>query len=125
MYDSLIDLLSGSLLSYFFKEEIMINEALRLLRVFNEVKLKELSQKMEISVSYLSEIENGKKKPSLEIIQKYADVFNLKASEILFFSEKIQTNNPKTQVKSIISRKLIEFLISVENEGSKEVLVKQ
>ncbi|NRX73843.1 transcriptional regulator with XRE-family HTH domain [Clostridium beijerinckii] len=40
----------------------MINESLRLLRVFHDLKAIDLAKKLSISQSYLSEIENGKKK---------------------------------------------------------------
>ena len=51
----------------------MINEALTLLRILHDIKAKDLALKLDISPSYLSEIETGKKKPSLEILNKYAD----------------------------------------------------
>ena len=66
---------------------IKIGEALRLLRVFHDFKAKEFAKIIEISPSYFSEIESGKKQPSLDIIGRYAKVFNTKPSAILFFSE--------------------------------------
>ena len=47
----------------------------------------ELAARLGISKSYLSEIESGKKAPSVEIIERYASEFQIPASSILFFSE--------------------------------------
>ena len=64
-----------------------LNQALRLIRVFHDQSLSELSKQMNISVGYLSEIESGKKNPSLDVISKYAKVFHTTESAILFFAE--------------------------------------
>jgi DNA-binding XRE family transcriptional regulator len=47
----------------------------------------ELAPKLEISRPYLCEIENGKKKPTLELIYKYSEVFGIKPHLILQFAE--------------------------------------
>ncbi|MFC1754422.1 helix-turn-helix transcriptional regulator [Thermoproteota archaeon] len=62
----------------------MINESLRLIRVFHDLRTTELAKKLDISPSYLSEIENGKKSPSMELLKKYSVVFKVSASSILF-----------------------------------------
>ena len=40
----------------------MLSDALRLIRVFHDLKQQDLADRLEISKSYLSEIENGQKK---------------------------------------------------------------
>ena len=50
----------------------MIGETLRYLRVFNDYTMVELSEKLELSQSYISEIESGRKQPTLQVINKYA-----------------------------------------------------
>lgn len=89
----------------------MINEALRLLRVFNDKKASDLAKELGISAAYLSEIEKGKKKPSIDIIEKYAKAFKTKPSAILFFSEKI----PPGKTKRKIADNIIYFLKFIEN----------
>jgi transcriptional regulator with XRE-family HTH domain len=98
----------------------MINQALRLLRVFNDIKSKEMALSLDISPSYLSEIENGKKVPSLTLINKYAKIFETTPSSILFFSEKIEKEGPN-HFKSLIAKKTIDFLMSIESENTKEI----
>ena len=47
-----------------------MGEALRLLRIFNGYKSAELAKKLELSQSYVSELENGKKQPTMEVLDK-------------------------------------------------------
>ena len=94
----------------------MINEALRLLRVFHDIKSKDLAFKLGISPSYLSEIENSKKEPKLKLLRKYADVFNTTPSSILFFAEDIESEQKNSNFKKIIIKKTINFLQTIENQ---------
>ena len=94
----------------------MLGEALRLLRVFNDMKANELSVLLGISPNYLSEIEKGKKKPSLDVIKKYGNVFKIKPSAILFFSEELEGGKKKKILpRKWIAEKLIKFLKAIEN----------
>ncbi|MCH7778018.1 MAG: helix-turn-helix transcriptional regulator [Gemmatimonadetes bacterium] len=96
----------------------MLSEALRLIRVFHDVKQNELAVRLGISNSYLSEIESGKKAPSVEIIEKYASEFQIPASSILFFSEQLgdlsSGHDMADKVRGAIARKVINFLNIVE-----------
>ena len=88
----------------------MLNEALRLIRVFHDLNQKDLADKLEISNSYLSEIESGKKTPTLEVIEKYSEVFNMPSSSILFFSENLDSGGKSEKTKRSISNKVIKIL---------------
>lgn len=77
----------------------MIGETLRLLRIFNDYTMTEMAQKIGLSQSYLSELESGKKKPSLEIIEKYANAFEMKPSTLLLFSESLEKDEIENQDK--------------------------
>ncbi len=96
----------------------MLSETLRLLRVFHDIKQNELAEKIEISKSYISELENGNRTPSLEVIQKYSDFFKIPISSIMFFSENLEdAKNKKSmgvRAKSAIATKVIKFLQLVE-----------
>lgn len=96
----------------------MLPEALRLMRVFHDVKQNELAARLGISKSYLSEIESGKKAPSIEIIEKYASEFQIPASSILFFSEKLGDQSTDHEAadkgRGVIARKVLNFLKIVE-----------
>ena len=55
----------------------MIGDVLKRMRIIYGYKAKDLSSELGVSASYLSEIENNKKQPSLELLQKYADIFGI------------------------------------------------
>ena len=65
----------------------MLSEVLRLLRITQDLSIKELSQKMKTSPSYISEIERGVKKPSLKMLDRYSKVMGIDKSTILYFQE--------------------------------------
>ena len=64
-----------------------IKTILKALRKFNRMTQAELAPKLEISRPYLCEIEKGGKKPTLELIYKYSEVFKIKPYLILQFAE--------------------------------------
>ena len=96
----------------------MLSEALRLLRVFHDLKQKDLAGKIGVTNTYISEIENDNRTPSLETLEKYADFFNIPLSSILFFAEQIEKNeaNPKriARAQNAIAEKIISFLQIIE-----------
>jgi len=69
----------------------MLNDALRLIRVFHDMKQSDLAEKLGVSASYLSEVEKAKKSATLDLVQKYAEFFRIPVSSIMLFSEKIDT----------------------------------
>lgn len=98
----------------------MISEALRLIRVFHDLKQGELAKRLGISSSYLSEIEKGHKKPSLELIEKYAAEFQMPASSILFFAERVEDAESGERIRHAIASKAIALLKMVEERTDHE-----
>lgn len=54
-----------------------VGEVLRLLRIARDLSISDLSEKAQISKSYITEIEKGKKKPSEKIIKNYSQGLNI------------------------------------------------
>ena len=96
----------------------MINEALRLLRVFHDLKQFEMAEKLGISKSYISEIEKGTKSPSLDLIERYATEFNIPTSSIMFFAEKIPMAKDGGKAKAKIASKVLDILKFVERKAN-------
>ena len=61
----------------------MIGDVLKRTRAIYGLKATEMSELLEISKSYLSEIENNKKKPSLELLEKYSKIYGIKLSSLI------------------------------------------
>lgn len=91
-----------------------LNEALRLVRVFHDKKIKELAEELNVSPSYITDIEKGNKKPSLELINKYASVFQTTSSALLFFAEELDEEKDRGRCKIAIRNYMLKFLKAVE-----------
>ena len=89
----------------------MIHKALKVIRQFHEMQQAELSVKLNISKPYLSELESGKKPISSELLNKYAEIFNIPASSLVFFSEKInKENNIPQKFRHMFASQIIEIM---------------
>ncbi len=59
-------------------------EKLRVLRKHHGLTMEELALKMGLTThSHISNVETGKKKPSLDFVLKVADVFNVSLDQLL------------------------------------------
>jgi len=86
----------------------MIGDVLKRTRAIYGFKATEMSKLLEISKSYLSEIENNKKKPSLELLEKYSNIYEIKLSSLILLSEDYddakKNNKGEVFVKNIMLR---------------------
>lgn len=99
----------------------MIHKALKNIRQFHNIKQSELSVKLGISNSYLSEIESGKKSPNLELLSKYSEIFDIPVSSLLFFSESLESNDKKLSSRfqkksSKLIIRLLEWSNTIEQQ---------
>ena len=98
----------------------MIHDALRLIRVFHELKQFELAEKLGVSKSHISEIEKGNKSPSLDLVRRYAIEFKLPVSSIMFFAEELPNARSGDEVRLKIAGKVIDILRFVERKADAE-----
>lgn len=96
----------------------MIGEALRLIRVYHDLKQKELAEQLGISASYLSEIEKEHKDPSLDLIQRYSDLFGIPKSAIMFFAESVGEGNAD-RARALVAGKMVGLLQFLETRLDK------
>lgn len=96
----------------------MTGEVLRLLRIFNNIKASDLANQLGISKSYLSEIEHDKKKPSIDIIEKYAELMNVKPSTVLLFSEALDEDSDcNKNASQTVAKAAVKWLRILEKAG--------
>lgn len=87
----------------------MIGEVLQRMRKIYGYKAVEMSEKLGISNSYLSEIENNKKKPSLDLLEVYSNVFEIKVSSLILMSEKLD-NTSNNHSDDFIRKTMIKMI---------------
>ena len=98
----------------------MIGEALKLIRTIKGYKAKDIAEKMDISSSYLSQIETGAKKPTFEFLEKYAEAVGERPSTILFFDEEYSNaaSKPITALTRPAIMKMLRSLAKGEEENA-------
>lgn len=93
---------------------LMLGEALRLIRVYHDLKQVQVAERLGISTSYLSEIEKSRKMPTLDIIQRYSNVFGIPVSSIMFFAEKVEGGDSYDRAKSFVAGKMVGLMQFLE-----------
>ena len=66
----------------------MLGIVLKALRVTNNMSIKEAVQKLDVSSTFVAQIESGNKKIPLNTFNKYANAFNIPKSLIMAIEEK-------------------------------------
>jgi transcriptional regulator with XRE-family HTH domain len=88
-----------------------LGKILKHIRVFNDLTQLELSKKLNISRSYISEIESGKKIPTLEVLKDYSVNFKIALSAIMLFAENYEEKiNFKNTIKKGLTGTALKFL---------------
>ncbi len=99
---------------------MIINDALRLIRIYHNLNLSEAAERLGLSKSYLSEIENHHKKVSLDVLEKYAECFSMPLSSIMFFAEHqsnsdVIQNSPRTYIASK-TIKMLDWIATITSQ---------
>jgi DNA-binding XRE family transcriptional regulator len=74
----------------------------------------------------LSEIESGKKTPSIDLVDKYSSFFRIPASSLLYFSEQLEKDNFTERARVSIAKKIIKIMNWVsDTEDIRDALSKK
>ncbi|HIU63714.1 MAG TPA: helix-turn-helix transcriptional regulator [Candidatus Avacidaminococcus intestinavium] len=100
----------------------MIGEILKKIRNIYGYKASELSKKLGISQSFLSEIENNKKQPSLELLKKYSEIYEIKLSSLILLSENLETEQQQSKIHNnvFIRNMMINFINKMASDNKIE-----
>lgn len=71
---------------------------------------KQISSELDLSQSMISEIENGTKAVSLDILEKYSTRLDVRMSQLLFFAEELDGEPVTTRGKLIIANGALKLL---------------
>lgn len=88
----------------------MIGNVLKYIRICNDLSTKEVSSMMEIPVSYVSDVENNRKKLSLDMINRFSNCYNIETSKIIYLVELEQ----KGIDRKVILKEILEYYIDKE-----------
>ena len=69
------------------KEKLELHEVLSILHRSSGLKQREAAEEVGISRSHVSEIARGKKRPSIEVLERFAELYNLKPWQLLLLTE--------------------------------------
>lgn len=103
---------------FHFLKVPMLNKALKLIRSYHDLSQSDLANDIGISNSYLSEIESGKKTPSLDLLKRYSDKFDIPVSSILFFSETVDNDKLTEKMRLAFAKKIVSILEWNENKNA-------
>jgi len=95
-----------------------LNKALKLVREAHNMKAKDLAARLDISNSFLSEIETGKKNPTIDLLKAYGEVFNLRPSFFLLFSEELSGHGTVTKMQKKAQNTMLKLL---DNAATSEI----
>jgi transcriptional regulator with XRE-family HTH domain len=100
------------------KEHTMLYEALRLLRRYHGLTQKDLAGHLGISNNYLSEIETGTKKDTItvDLLNKYAKVFDIPVSSLLLFSEHLDPTKRGERLRVQAASKVLKVLSWIDEQ---------
>ena len=103
----------------------MFGQALKLLRRYQGLNQSNLAKKLGVSRSYISELESGNRTPSIDLLGRYADVFNVPVSSLVFFAEALQDQENLSgrleKAKGVIAKKIIALLTVLDVDSEVEL----
>lgn len=69
-----------------------MNEVLRELRIFSQLTQKELAEDLDYNIAHLTLLESGHRNVTLEVLDRYANFFEVPMSNILRYAEERRTD---------------------------------
>lgn len=94
----------------------MLGNTLKRLRGIYGYSAKEMSELLGISSSYLSEIENGKKKVSMDLLERYSELLGLRVSTLVRFSEDYEDAELNSAGQKFITSLMSKVIEAYSNE---------
>ena len=84
-------------------------EALRLFRIYSDISQGDMAVNLQFQNNVLSQIENGRREITVKTLEKYAEFFKIRVSDITFFAEQIKNNkNIKKEIFDVIIKSVKE-----------------
>lgn len=97
-----------------------MGETLKLLRIFYGYKVAQLAESLGFSQSYVSELENNRKQPTMDVLERYSKFFNMKISTIFLFAEALESDHEIKDKKQKVAYAGMKLLTILKKAGELE-----
>lgn len=86
------------------------------------MKQRDLAVKLGISNNYLSEIESGAKAHviTIELLNKYAEIFKVPASTLMLFSEQLESGKRSEKLRVSMATKVLKMLDWIDQHDDQQ-----
>lgn len=98
----------------------MYARALRLIREYHRISRTEMAGRLGLSKSYVSELETGSKKASLEVLERYADKFAIPMSSLMLFAERTENPDFAERTRGFAADKVLKMLEWLRDTAGEE-----
>lgn len=88
----------------------LVNESLRIIRLYWGKTQSELADDLGLSQSQISEIEKGKREITIGMLSKYSKALNVPMSSLLLFAEAVEGAPPMSRGKVFLAGKTLNIL---------------
>ncbi|SFJ06569.1 helix-turn-helix transcriptional regulator [Bradyrhizobium sp. Gha] len=100
----------------------MYDRALKLIRQYHRLSQAELADALNLSRSFVSELEkSGGKKPSIDVLERYASYFKIPISSLLLFAERSGSSDFREGSRIFAADKVLKMLEWLEETTRDEV----
>jgi transcriptional regulator with XRE-family HTH domain len=93
----------------------MLDRALKTVREVHQIPQVTLAEKLGISKSHLSELESGKKAVSLDLLKRYANIFDVPPSTFLSFMEALEGVSERKREKAKKLLRVLEWTLDKDD----------
>lgn len=94
-----------------FNEEVGIR--LKTIRIYADLKQKDLAEKLLIPPTLLSMYETGKREPSIKFVHQFCSNFNISMSHFFDFHSPLSKGN-QLNSKEILKKDILEIISTLE-----------
>ena len=100
-----------------------LSKTLKLLRIYNFYKNGDVAEILGVSPSYITLLEKSTRKVGLEILSKFADIFNMTVPQLVRVHEKLCDTDMNTDipVEELITNGFFNVLTGILADVSKEL----
>ena len=92
----------------------MINEALRLLRLYCGFSQAEMAKRLSVAQSMVSQIEAGRKNVTMDLLEAYSEATGVRMSQLLFLAEEIEGQPIVRRGQLIVADKVLKLLEKIK-----------